>query len=128
MEINPIFPPKIEFEVKFSNDQSWNGDHFFFFFFCSASNSLKLFFYSLFKIEYNNVIFFHNLVRNKFSKIRSIDELCDEGSRNKFDRKQKFPNSLEVEFLLENSQLDNFQKINDSFKKYKGKFDLLVND
>lgn len=26
MEINPIFPPNIEFEVKFFNDQSWRGD------------------------------------------------------------------------------------------------------
>jgi hypothetical protein len=126
MEINPIFPPNIEFEVKFSDDQVWQGDHFFGCSISSAEKALQQFGYLLVKIEYNNAIFIHKLATDRFSKIRSTIELYDEGYRDKFDRKQRFPNSLEVEFLMDGSRLDAFQKINDLFCEYKGKYELSI--
>jgi hypothetical protein len=126
MEINPIFPPGIEFEVKFSNDQVWQGDWFFGCSISSAEKALIQFGYLLVKIEYNNAIFIHQLATNRFSKIRSTIELYDEGYRNKFDRKQRFPNGLEVEFLMDGSLFHAFQKINDLFCEYKGKYELSI--
>jgi hypothetical protein len=122
MEINEIFPPNIEFEVLFSDTQSWQGDHFFGCSVASANKALSQLGYKLVEIEYNNAFFINDAVADKFELNRNIFDLYKEGYQNKPDRTLKFPGNLDVEFLLDSNTQVAAQKINRLFKKHEGKY------
>jgi hypothetical protein len=122
MEINEIFPPNIEFEVLFSDTQSWQGDHFFGCSVASANKALSQLGYKLVEIEYNNAFFINDTVATKFEFNRNVFDLYKQGYQNKPDRTLKFPGNLDVEFLLDSNTQEATQKINRLFKKYEGKF------
>jgi hypothetical protein len=128
MEINEIFPPNIEFEVLYSDNHSWQGDHFFGCSIASANKTLNELGYSLIAVEYNNAFFVNNSLKNEFDLSLSIFELYEQGYKNKYDRNLKFPGNLDVEFLLSCSAQYAELKINTLFQKYEGKFLLKVSD
>lgn len=126
MEINEIFPPNIEFEVSYSADYSWQGDHFFGCSVALADKTLRSLGYSLVEIEYNNAFFVSNSVADKFDLTRNIFELYDQGYRNKPDRKFKFSGNSDVEYLLTASPKECDEKVRALFLKYEGKFSLNI--
>jgi hypothetical protein len=79
MEINEIFPPHLEFEVLFDDNQIWIGDHFFGCSIASASKALNNFGYKLAHIEYNNAFFINEDLANKFDLTRTIFEMYNQG-------------------------------------------------
>ena len=126
MEINEIFPPNIEFEVGYSAEHSWQGDHFFGCSVALADKTLRSLGYSLVEIEYNNAFFVSNSVADKFDLTRNIFELYDHGYRNKPDRKSKFSGNSDVEYLLTASPKECDEKVRALFLKYEGKFSLNI--
>jgi hypothetical protein len=126
MEINEIFPPNIEFEVRYSAEHSWQDDHFFGCSVALADKTLRSLGYSLVEIEYNNAFFVSNSVADKFDLRRNIFELYDKGYRNKPDRKKLFSGNSDVEFLLTASGKECDEKVRALFSKYKGKFSLNI--
>jgi len=126
MEINEIFPPNIEFEVGYSADHSWQGDHFFGCSVALAEKTLRTLGYSLVEIEYNNAFFVSNSLADKFDLKRNIFELYDQGYRNKIDRKSKFTGNSDVEYLLTASPKECDEKLRTLFLKYEGKFSLNI--
>jgi hypothetical protein len=126
MEINEIFPPNIEFEVGYSADHFWQGDHFFGCSVASAEKTLRTLGYSLVEIEYNNAFFVSNSLTDKFDLKLNIFELYDQGYRNKIDRKSKFTGNSDVEYLLTASPKECGEKLKTLFLKYEGKFSLNI--
>ena len=126
MEINEIFPPNIEFEVSYSADHSWQGDHFMGCSVASAYKTLNSLNYSLVKIQYNNAFFVNNSLTHMFDINRNIFELYDQGYRNKSDRKLKFTGNSDVEYLLNASPKECNEKIRALFLKYEGKYSLNI--
>jgi len=122
IEINEIFPPNIEFEVSYSADHSWQGDHFFGCSVASAEKTLRTLGYSLVKIEYNNAFFVSNSLADKFDLKHNIFELYDQGYRNKIDRKAKFTGNSDVEYLLTASPKECGEKLKTLFLKYEGNY------
>jgi hypothetical protein len=122
IEINEIFPPNIEFEVVYSADHSWQGDHFFGCSVASAEKTLRTLGYSLVKIEYNNGFFVSNSLADKFDLKRNIFELYDQGYRNTIDRKAKFTGNSDVEYLLTASPKECGEKLKTLFQKYEGNY------
>jgi hypothetical protein len=126
IEINEIFPPNIEFEVSYSADHSWQGDHFFGCSVASAEKTLRTLGYSLVKIEYNNAFFVSNSLADKFDLKHNVFELYDQGYRNKPDRKSKFPGNSDVEYLLNARSKECDEKVRALFSKHEGKFSLNI--
>jgi hypothetical protein len=124
MEINEIFPPHLEFEVLFDANQNWIGDHFFGCSIASADKVLNNFGYKLAHIEYNNAFFYNKDLQIEFDSTRTIDEMYNQGYRDKTDRKSKFPNNQDVDCLLDLSGDAGEQIILDLFQKYDGKYTL----
>ena len=122
IEINEIFPPNIEFEVSYSADHSWQGDHFFGCSVASAEKTLRTLGYSLVNIEYNNAFFVSNSLADKFDLKHNVFELYDQGYRNKIDRKAKFTGNSDVEYLLTASPKECGEKLETLFLKYKGNY------
>ena len=126
MEINEIFPPNIEFEVGYCDEYFWQGGHFFGCSVASANKTLRSLGYSLVQIEYNNAFFVSNSVADKFDLTRNIFESYDQGYRNKPDRKSKFSQNSDVEYLLTASSKECNEKVRALFLKYEGKFSLNI--
>jgi hypothetical protein len=126
MEINEIFPPNIEFEVIYSPDHSWQGDHFMGCSVASAQKTLESLNYSLVEIQYNNAFFVNNSIAYKSDFNRNIFDLYDQGYRNKIDRKSKFHGNSDVEYLLSASPKECEEKLRTLFLQYEGKYLLKI--
>lgn len=127
MEINEIFPPNFEFEVYYSDNHLWQGDHFFGCSVALAEKTLRSLGYTLVEIEYNNAFFVSKSVANMFDIQRNIFEMYDQGYRNKPDRNSKFSGNSDVEYLLTADPKECEEKIRVLFSNYEGKFTLNIN-
>ncbi len=127
LEINEVFPPNIEFEVKYFEDHMYNGDKFYG---CSAASAHKALAkrgYTLVEIHGNNAFFVYNSYTSGFAT-RSLFELWTQGYRNLPNRKELFPWNDEFEFLLTDSASICIEKITSLFKSYEGRYHIEVAD
>ncbi len=123
MEINENFPPEIYFEVVYTDNHFWQGDHFFRCSLAEAHSTLKEYRYSLACMEHNNSIF---VSKEHSLNIQTQDVLktaFKEGYVDKVDRKTLFPWNVDKEFLLlESPTEEKIATLNDLFSKYKEKY------
>lgn len=127
MEINEVFPPNIEFEVKYFEDHMYQGDKFYGCSAASAHKALAKHGYSLIEIHGNNGFFVHNSYASGFAT-RGLFELWTQGYRNLSNRKQLFPWNEPFNFLLTDANSMCEFKIRSMFKAYEGKYHLEVAD
>lgn len=122
MEINEKFPPNIYFEVLYSPEHYWRGDHFFGCSLTAACETLSTRDYSLYSLQYNNAIFIRT--NNKISPASSLKAIYENGYLNKPDRKVLFPWNENIEVLqsLDDSGSEDF--INELFSAYSGCYKL----
>jgi len=73
MEINEKFPPNIDFEVLYSEEHYWQGDHFFGCSLTAAFSAMSLRNYSLVNFHFNNAIF---IDARQTSAVPAITDLC----------------------------------------------------
>lgn len=124
MEVNEKFPPNIYFEVLFSEDHSWNGDHFFGCSLTAAYENLQPRGYELVVMEYNNAIFIDSTSFLSGSLMTDLNKFYRNGYLTKNDRKELFPWNQDMEIIQELEPKDVLQYLNKKFISYKGKYRL----
>jgi hypothetical protein len=122
MEINEKFPPNIYFEVLYSSEHFWHGDHFFGCSLTAAHEALSMRGYSLDNLQYNNAIFIQNSRNPGFDV--DLKTIYEKGYLKNKDRMQLFPWNQDVEVLqtLDGPRSEIF--INDLFHPYSGRYRL----
>ena len=124
MEINEKIPPNIYFNVKYSENHWWQGDHFYGCSLAAANKSVSLFGYRLVLLEYNNAIFLHESYRDCNWPTLSTTEAYNLGYLHRADMHQKFPYNLDVFSWNHVDTETAIYEIAEYFKKYSNKFDL----
>lgn len=121
-EINEVFPPPIEFYVKFNGvkNSELMVDHFFG---CSLSSVNKL----LAKYEYNLINVFRNnafFVLKNFLNIESKDELnaYKEGYLEQHDRDEVFPYNVSLNHILKKTTNEQIIFFKERFKHKESNF------
>lgn len=122
MEVNEKFPPNLYFEVLFSPELGWAGDHFFGCSLVAAHESLAARGYELHNLEYNNAIFIDNLSNNKTDV--DLNMIYERGYLNKIDRKKLFPWNENMEILQGMKSSESEIYLHQLFQSYKGKYRL----
>lgn len=123
MEINETFPPEIYFEVIYTENHLWQGDHFFGCSLAAAHSTLKKYGYSLACMEYNNAVFVNKEHSLKIQTQDDLNTAFKEGYVNKVDRKTLFPWNVDMEFLLLASPTSGkIEEIQRRFMKYTEKY------
>jgi hypothetical protein len=122
MEINEKFPPNIYFEVLYSPEHYWRGDHFFGCSLTAAYETLSTRDYSLYSLQYNNAIFIRT--NNRISPTSSLKTIYENGYLKKPDRRNLFPWNQNIEVLqsLDGKGSEDF--INELFSAYSGSYRL----
>ena len=124
MEINEKFPPDIYFEVLYSPEHYWKGDHFFGCSLTAACETLASREYSLYSLQYNNAIFVST--NRKIAPTSSLRIFYENGYLNKPDRRDLFPWNKNMEVLqsLDGQRSEVF--INELFSAYSGTYRLEI--
>lgn len=122
MEVNEKFPPNIYFEVLYSPDHAWTGDHFFGCSLSAAHESLVTRGYKLHNLEYNNAIF----VDSHLEIVQEVDlkAVYSKGYLSKTDRLMLFPWNENIELLQNLTSEESESYLNTLFDRYKGKYRL----
>ena len=126
MEVNEKFPPNIYFEVLYTTEHSWTGDHFFGCSLTAAYENLYLRGYELVKMEYNNAIFKENRVPSQSSQKADLVEIYRNGYLLKEDREELFPWNKDFEFIQEMESKHIIEFLNRAFHSYSGKYKLEI--
>jgi hypothetical protein len=124
MEVNEKFPPNIYFEVLYSPDHAWSGDHFFGCSLTAAHESLKSRGYDLVKMEYNNAIFVESNGKQHTKNKEFLSEVYRNGYLAKKDRKVLFPWNEDFEIIQGMESVSALEFLNDKFRFYHGKYRL----
>ena len=122
MEVNEKFPPNIYFEVLYSSEHTWSGDHFFGCSLTAAYESLANRGYKIHSLGYNNAIFVDN-----FSiplKEEDLEIIYKRGYLQKKDRKKLFPWNDNIEILQHLTSGESENYLNKLFEAYRGKYRL----
>lgn len=125
MEVNETFPPDIYFEVIYSKNHFWKGDHFFGCSLAAANETLRKPGYELVCMEYNIAIFINSQYASKVHTQVDLKSAYHEGYLNKVDRKFLFPWNADTEFLLLDTPVE--QRISDVtklFSQYEGRYEI----
>ena len=123
MEVNENFPPEIYFEVVYTENHFWKGDHFFGCSLAAANTTLRKHGYSLVCMEYNNAIFIDNQYSSKIDLQTDLKIAFNEGYLHKADRKSLFPWNKDTEFLFMDTQTkQKISEVNNLFSQYEGKY------
>ena len=124
IEINEKIPPGVFFNVKYTPDHYWNGDHFYGCSITAAKLTMNAHNYRLVWLEYNNAIFVHN----NFTKC-TWDSLTAEtaykiGYLDRRNVKVLFSYNLNVWHWNNLSPQDAATEIEIYFSDYQGKYEL----
>jgi len=99
MEINEKFPPNIDFEVLYSDEHYWQGDHFFGCSLAAAFDAMSVRDYSLINFHFNNAIFVDNRQTKAVPVIKDLRDTHKKGYLQQKDRKLLFPWNENIEIL-----------------------------
>lgn len=120
MEVNEKFPPNIYFEVLYTKDHFWRGDHFFGCSLTAAHETLSRRGYSLDSLEYNNAIFVDSkMALVKESEINLLT-IYQNGYLLKSDRKALFPWNKDFENIHSLDSNTAIKFLNEKFAAYAG--------
>ncbi len=124
MEINEKFPPNIDFEVLYSDEHYWQGDHFFGCSLTAAFDAMSVRNYSLVDFHFNNAIFVDNQQTKAVPVIKDLRDAYKNGYLQQEDRKLLFPWNENIEILQTQSNASAEEFLRDLFKKYNGRYKL----
>lgn len=120
MEVNEKFPPNIYFEVLYSEDHFWSGDHFFGCSLTAAHETLSTRGYTLHSLEYNNAIFVNsNSTLGNESEINLLT-IYQNGYLFKSDRKILFPWNEDFEIIHSLDSNASIKFLSEKFSAYTG--------
>ena len=122
-EINEKIPPPLKFTVKYAPNHWWSADHFFGQSICQLHSLTSRHNYDLVELHYNNAF----LIPSELNVFKSLtpEEAFRKGYADKKDREEKFPWNKDVDFLLNMEPADARKSVNQLFRKYKGKYELI---
>lgn len=124
MEINEKFPPNIYFEVLYTEDHFWSGDHFFGCSLAAAYETLSERGYSLIELEYNNAIFVTSEICVNEESYGGLKKAYERGYLMKPHRKQLFPWNSDIEVIQHMDSSDSIEYLMAKFATYNGKYRL----
>lgn len=126
MEVNEKFPPNLYFEVLYSDEHTWAGDHFFGCSLVAAYESLQSRGYEIVRMEYNNAVFVEStFTHNDKSKV-DLSSIYKKGYLEKSDRKELFPWNEDFELILEIESESAVEFLSKIFYSYSGKYRLEI--
>ena len=118
IEINEKIPPPIFFQVHYSPDHFWAGDHFYGCSFTAAAEMLESRTYQLVDLAGNNLIAVHSSKLPGQVAIPSSDSLYYDGYANIANRRALFHYNRDVDHWLESSADSALEEIADYFSAY----------
>lgn len=124
MEINEKFPPNIYFEVLYSQDHFWNGDHFFGCSLTAAHETLAKRGYSLHSLEYNNAIFVDSKTTLASISEMNLITIYQNGYLFKSDRKVLFPWNEDFECIHSLDSSSTITFLTNQFSAYSDRYRL----
>lgn len=122
IEINEKIPSGIYFMVKFEENHIWRGDHFYGMSIDAAFDIASKYGYSIYTLEYNNLILISDEIVGVQTQIKSISEFYKDGYLDRSDRKSLFPWNSNVEHWINLSVNDAISEIRKFFCDYEDKF------
>jgi hypothetical protein len=128
IEINEKIPPGIYFNVKYTPDHYWQGDHFYGCSLTAAKTTLNRHNYRLVWLEFNNAIF----VQNDYAKCTwdslSVEEAYKTGYLDRSNVKVLFSYNQNVWHWNNLSPKEAVIEIENFFLKYHDKFDISLHN